>query len=87
MSPLILIFLLSIIDLQTVFSLEEKVRSMDEQMRVLHDQRNSAEAAVRRAELDVRDMQERLRKADRDITNADVYREGLRSDKENVSAS
>ena len=60
---------------------------MDEQMRVLHDQRNSAEAAVRRAELDVRDMQERLRKADRDITNADVYREGLRSDKENVSAS
>ena len=60
---------------------------MDEQMRVLHDQRNSAEAAVLRAELDVRDMQERLRKADRDITNADVYREGLRSDKENVSAS
>ena len=87
MSPLILIFFLSIIDLQTVFSLEEKVRGMDEQMRVLHDQRNSAEAAVRRAELDVRDMQERLRKADRDITNADVYREGLRSDKENVSAS
>ena len=87
MSPLVLIFFLSIIDLQTVFSLEEKVRSMDEQMRVLHDQRNSAEAAVRRAELDVRDMQERLRKADRDITSADVYREGLRSDKENVSAS
>lgn len=58
---------------------------MDEQLRVLHEQRNAAESHVRRAELDVRDVQERLRKADRDISNADVYREGLRSDKENVS--
>lgn len=70
---------------QTVCALEEKVRSLDDQLRVLHDQRNAAEQQSRRAELDVRDMQERLRKADREINNADVYRDGLRSDKENVS--
>lgn len=71
--------------LQTVCVLEDKVRSLDDQLRILHDQRGAAEAACRRAELDVRDMQDRLKKADREITNSDVYREGLRGDKEKVS--
>ncbi|XP_067938606.1 coiled-coil domain-containing protein 170-like [Watersipora subatra] len=66
----------------TVLALEEKIRGLDEQLRTMYNQRQAAEQNARRMEIDCRDMEERVRKSEREITNGDVYRDGLRSDKE-----
>lgn len=64
--------------------LEEKVRSLDDQLKVMYDQKNMAEKRARRCELDVKDLEDRLRNADRELANSGVYRDGLRGDKEKV---
>ncbi|KAF6021904.1 CCDC170 [Bugula neritina] len=66
----------------TVYALEEKVRSLDDQLRNMYEQKQSAEKEARRCELDVRDISDRLRTAERELNNGDVYRDGLRTDKE-----
>jgi len=67
-----------------VYALEEKVRSLDDQLRNMYEQKQSAEKEARRCELDVRDISDRLRTAERELNNGDVYRDGLRTDKEKV---
>lgn len=57
---------------------------MDDQLRVMYEQRQAAEKHAQRCELECRDLEEKLRTADREIANTDVYREGLRGDKEKV---
>lgn len=50
----------------------------------MYEQKQSAEKEARRCELDVRDISDRLRTAERELNNGDVYRDGLRTDKEKV---
>lgn len=57
---------------------------MDDQLRVMYEQRQTAEKHAQRCELEARDLEGKLRAADREIANADVYRDGLRGDKEKV---
>lgn len=59
---------------------------MDDQLRVMYEQRQAAEKHAKRCELECRDLEEKLRVADREISNADVYRDGFRGDKEKVSS-
>lgn len=62
--------------------LENKVHNLTEQVKKQFDLHQDAEQRVRRAELDVRDHAERLRRYESDMATADVFRDGLRTDKE-----
>lgn len=68
-------------------ALEEKIRSLDEQLRGMYNHRQSAEQQARRFEIETRDLEERLRTTERELTNGGVYRDGLRTDKEKVNDS
>ena len=71
--------------LQTILAMEEKIKNLDDQLRMMHNQRQTVDQQTRRYEIEVRDLQERLRQSERELTNGDAYRTGLRTDKEKVT--
>lgn len=62
--------------------LQEKISEMSEQLKASAERSHSAEHQLRRAAPDIRQMDERLQRAENEMAAGEILRDNLRSDKE-----